>query len=96
MGYERAVVILHPSERADSIFHEGQTTIDTKSAGAIEARIINSGDRGILFFDVKNNQVIFLRWDEVKQITKRPDGCKGNHGSESGNAESKKAPPNET
>jgi hypothetical protein len=56
---------------------EGQTTIDTKSAGAIEARIINSGDRGILFFDVKNNQVIFLRWDEVKQITTRPERLQG-------------------
>jgi hypothetical protein len=32
----------------------------------------------------------------VAAIISAQNGCKGNHGSESGNAESKKAPPNET
>jgi hypothetical protein len=45
------------------------TKIETKDHGSIDVRLIRSGDRGVLFFDEKNNQVTLLRWDEIKQIS---------------------------
>jgi len=44
------------------------TTIETKSDGAVEARLLRSGDRGVLFYNEKTKQVTLLRWDEIKQI----------------------------
>jgi hypothetical protein len=67
-GNLRADSILHPGE-GGAVFQQDSKTIETKRSGQIEARILNSGDRGVLFFDIKANQITLLGWDEIKQIT---------------------------
>jgi hypothetical protein len=44
------------------------TTIETKSGGTITAKVMRSGDRGVLFYNEQTNQATLLRWDEIKQI----------------------------
>ena len=44
------------------------TVISTKNDGDIEARVIRSGDRGILYLDLKSKQLSLLRWDEIKRL----------------------------
>src|SRR5690242_1121800 len=46
-----------------------KTLIQT-SEGAVHARIIRSGERGILFYDPANHLVTFLKWDTIKQISR--------------------------
>ena len=67
-GYNDGVQYLYPS---GSIGRASRaiTTIETKSDGKIDATVMRSGERGVLFFDVKNKQVTLLRWDEIKQIS---------------------------
>jgi hypothetical protein len=69
-GNLRANSILHPGpDEGGVLFQQGLKTIETKKSGQIEARIFNSGDRGVLFFDTKANQITLLGWDEIRQIT---------------------------
>lgn len=49
-----------------------KTIVLTKNDAAIEARLIRSGDRGVLFLDIKNKELTLLRWDEIKQISTVP------------------------
>jgi len=44
------------------------TTIELKDGKQIPARIVRTGDRGILFFDATGAQLSLLRWDQVRQI----------------------------
>jgi len=64
-GYQEGHFIRHPRGSDNQI----TTTIVTMSYGTIDARLIRSGDRGVLFVDSKNNQVTLLQWDEIKQIS---------------------------
>jgi len=45
------------------------TTIETKSNGVVEARLLRSGDRGVHFYNKKTKQITLLRWDEIMQIS---------------------------
>jgi hypothetical protein len=64
-GYLNGLAVLYPN-----FFRIMQvaTTIETKRNGSIEARLIRSGDRGVLFVDMRNNQVTLLPWEEIRQI----------------------------
>jgi hypothetical protein len=64
-GYQIASETLHPSSSVKHLV----TTIETKNDGTIDARLIRSGDRGVLFLNKQNNQVALLPWDEIKQIS---------------------------
>lgn len=64
-GYGLATIDLQPSKYSSL----PSTSIETKENGAIDARLIRSGDRGVLFVDKRNGQVTLLRWDEIKQIS---------------------------
>jgi membrane protein YqaA with SNARE-associated domain len=59
VGYERSHTILASTTAAESIL------IDDK---AVAARIIRSGERGLLFFAIDSKKVRFVRWEAVKQI----------------------------
>jgi hypothetical protein len=71
LGYALAApVSLRPS--AVVKYFEGHvmtTTIETKSGDNIDAKLLRSGDRGVLFLDTKTKHVTLLRWDEIKQIS---------------------------
>jgi hypothetical protein len=67
-GYESAKNILAPKPHVRFVQFTGTTVIDTARDGALEVRLIRSGDRGVLFFDLKSRQVTFIRWDEIKKI----------------------------
>lgn len=43
-------------------------TIELQNGKQIPARIIRTGERGILFADATSPQITLLRWGEVKQI----------------------------
>lgn len=46
-------------------------TLETTS-GAIQGLLIRSGERGILFFDRQNGDVVFIRWDGISRIKTKP------------------------
>lgn len=46
-------------------------TIETKSGGgAIQGKILRSGERGLLIFEPDKKRATMLRWDEIKQISR--------------------------
>jgi hypothetical protein len=49
--------------------HDVLQQIYTKVDGVVGARIIRSGDRGVLFVDVKENRVKLLTWDAIVGVT---------------------------
>ena len=63
LGYSMATAYLADAENAAS------TIIETRFGPEIDARVIRSGDRGVLFIDPKKNKVTLLKWDEIKQIS---------------------------
>jgi hypothetical protein len=40
----------------------------------IDAKLIRSGDRGVLFQDWRTGSILFLRWDTIKSIETQPIG----------------------
>lgn len=58
-GYERAGIILRTNTASENI------VIDDKPT---PARIIRSGERGVLFLSIDTKKLRFIRWDAIKQI----------------------------
>lgn len=74
VGYEASRSYLYPTFLENYLFNQPRSTIvETTTAGKIEAKLIRSGDRELLFFDVKAKQVILLRWDEIKAVSTAPE-----------------------
>jgi hypothetical protein len=48
------------------------STIETNSFGTIRALVVRSGERGVLFYNSQIDQLVLLRWDEIKQISRSP------------------------
>jgi hypothetical protein len=64
LGYSMATAYLADAKNATP------TTIETNAGVRIDARLIRSGDRGVLFIDpCHNNRVNLLKWDEIKEIS---------------------------
>lgn len=42
--------------------------IITKDAQDISARIIRSGDKGVLYFDVQSREIVFSKWDSIESV----------------------------
>jgi hypothetical protein len=45
-------------------------TIETKTELALQARVLRSGDRGVLIYAPGANRVRLLRWDDIVEIDK--------------------------
>jgi hypothetical protein len=58
-GYERAGYILKTKTASENILIDDKIT---------PARIIRSGERGVLFLSIETKKLRFIRWDAVKQI----------------------------
>jgi hypothetical protein len=55
--------------KANAYLHEDRSvTIQTASA-AVKAKIIRSGDRGVLFYDQVKRQITFVLWSQIYQIS---------------------------
>ncbi len=60
MGFTQSRSYLKDGDGSHQIVTEGET---------LTTKIIRSGDRVMLFLDVKANQLGFLRWDSIKKVT---------------------------
>lgn len=58
-GYERAGYILKTNAASENIVMDDKTT---------PARIIRSGERGVLFLSTDTKKLKFIRWEAIKQI----------------------------
>jgi hypothetical protein len=56
-------------QRATTLINSGEATdiVQTKDT-AVPARIVRSGDRGLLIVVAETKKLRFLRWDDIKQI----------------------------
>lgn len=45
-----------------------EQTIITKDSENIAARILRSGDKGVLFFDPSEKKAVFLRWENIDEV----------------------------
>jgi hypothetical protein len=44
------------------------TSVMSTESGEILGRLIRSGDRGLLYLDVNNQNVVFYKWDTIKSV----------------------------
>jgi hypothetical protein len=63
IGHDNARLSLQPIRSSTTT-----TTIQTRAEPTIQARIIRTGDRGILFYNPVEKQITLLRWDEITKI----------------------------
>lgn len=47
-------------------------TVTMKDSSEIGARIIRSGEKGLLLYDVESKKIEFLKWDEIDQVEFTP------------------------
>jgi hypothetical protein len=58
-GYERADTVLKTKTASENILIDDKIT---------PARVIRSGERGVLFLSIDTKKLRFIRWDAIKQI----------------------------
>jgi hypothetical protein len=58
-GYDRARIVVKSTTPTETIYVGYQ---------AIPARLIRSGDKGVLFYSIDTKRIRFLRWESIKQI----------------------------
>lgn len=58
-GYERARAIVTSTVATETIYVEDK---------AVPARLIRSGDKGVLFYSIDTKKIRFVRWEAIKQI----------------------------
>jgi hypothetical protein len=72
LGHDWGVLQLQPTFSMKEFQRVGYddrlSKIDTKDAGQIQAILIRSGDRGVLFFDPKTNQFKLERWEQILRV----------------------------
>jgi hypothetical protein len=56
------------SYRKSVVFPSAVTTVD----GEMKAKIVRSGERGLLFYEESSNRLVLLPWREIKRVTTVP------------------------
>lgn len=46
--------------------------MELKGGGSIDGRFVRSAERGVLFFDTREQKLFFQKWDEVSRIEGKP------------------------
>ncbi len=55
------------------IFSNRIQTVNLKNKPSIRARIVRSGDRGILLYEPDTDQLRFMLWEAIKSIDATPE-----------------------
>jgi hypothetical protein len=68
LGYAAAGDYVSPNNDKKECFQE----LTVKYAQVLHVKIIRSGERGVLFFDLGDYNVQFRKWDDIEKISAKP------------------------
>jgi hypothetical protein len=64
LGYVTAGSYLNPRSNVQ-LFHQ----LKIKSVGTVKARIIRSGERGVLYLNMESHDIDFVKWDSIERMS---------------------------
>jgi hypothetical protein len=56
---------------------EFRYTLTTSQGADLKAKVVRSGDRGVLFYEESDNQLVLLPWNRIAKLTSGEAGSPG-------------------